>query len=122
LAYIGGRKAITADTQNPADRLNVEKMRFEQKVGNSWVPIDNGIVTKANTHPVTIELLRSDVPQYNDLPWVPGIHLLNNGTELAELVWNGAGWTGTIDLNVGTSYTFHMVWISITTVPSVRVM
>jgi hypothetical protein len=102
LAFIGGRKAITATT---TDDNAVDKITFQHKVGATWQTI--ATVTKAAVHPVTFELLRSDVPQYNDLPWVPGIHLFNGATELGEMVWGGTSWTSTIDLTVGTAYSFQ---------------
>lgn len=102
MAFIGGRKAITATT---TDDNAVDQISFQHKVGANWMTI--ATVNKAAAHPVTFELLRSDVPQYNDLPWVPGVHLFNGATELSELIWNGTSWTSTIDLSAGTAYSFQ---------------
>ncbi|MDY0150699.1 MAG: hypothetical protein RBS43_00325, partial [Candidatus Cloacimonas sp.] len=104
LAFIGGRKAITA-IMTPAD-ASVSAVQFQNKVGNDWVNMGIPVPT-GTTHPVTFDLLRSDVPQYNALPWVPGVHLFNGGTELGELMWNGTSWTSTYDLTVGTAYSFQ---------------
>ena len=102
LAFIGGRKAITATT---TDDAAVEQITFQHKVGTTWQTI--ATVTKAAVHPVTFELLRSDIPQFNELPVVPGVHLFNGATELGELMWNGTSWTSVFDLTVGTAYSFQ---------------
>ncbi|MDD4309609.1 MAG: hypothetical protein PHO32_04455, partial [Candidatus Cloacimonetes bacterium] len=105
MAYIGGRKAIAA-TVDLEHISEVEQIRFDHKVNGEWV--EGTIVDKNQPQPITFELLRSDIPEFDYLPWVPGIHLFNDATELGELTYAPAdsSWTRDVVLNAGTTYTF----------------
>lgn len=84
-AYISGLKALTAIVEEDPTQ-KTESIRFERKVNGVWQEI--GTVADSTMHPVNFELKRSDVPQYDHLPWVPGVHLFVNGTEATELTWD----------------------------------
>ena len=107
---IAGYKVFTADTfdyDNPNnisvdDREKVSSMRFERKVGNAWTTVST--VAKADSFLVTFELLRSDIPQFDGLPWVPGIHVTGlNKPYVPELIWNDEyqKWSGNVWLEAG---------------------
>lgn len=84
-AYISGLKALTAIVEEDPTQ-KTESIRFERKVNGVWQEI--GTVADSTMHPVNFELKRSDVPQYDHLPWVPGVHLFVNNTEVTELTWD----------------------------------
>jgi len=106
LDFISGIKAITAYTED--DLYNaVEWMRFEHNDGGMWQEL---ATIEKNIHSLSFELHHSDLPQYDGLPWVPGVHLFANGVELAELEWDNAteSWSiDNIELTVGVNYVFQ---------------
>lgn len=83
LTFISGTRALSADTDNNAV---VEAIRFEHFNGSAWQVLDT--IDKAQTHELNFELKRSDIPQYDGMPWVPGVHLFANGVELTEMAWD----------------------------------
>jgi len=104
--FVSGQKALAAKVIAPIGTI-VDSVQFQYKAGGTWADYLAPIPT-ANNHDVTFKLLRKDIPRYNDLPWVPGIHLFNGATELGELTYSAAdsSWTSVVVLNAGTTYTF----------------
>lgn len=84
-AYISGLKALTAIVEEDPT-AKTESIRFERKVNGTWQEI--ATVASDTEHPVNFQLRRSDVPQYDNLPWVPGVHLFVNNAEVTELTWD----------------------------------
>ncbi|MFA7074296.1 MAG: hypothetical protein WC234_03800, partial [Endomicrobiaceae bacterium] len=116
---LAGQKVFTADIHKNNGNLlpeEVDAISFERKVGNAWQRIPGGLVSRVlpenhedynedlHRFPITFELLRSDVPQYDGLPWVPGVHLVANDEVIAELEWNDdhQKWSKVVNLPIGT--------------------
>lgn len=105
MSYISGVKALTAET---TDNDAVEYVRFEHNNGGTWEEL--AVIAKDQTHELNFELLRSDIPQFDGLPWVPGVHLFANGIELAEMIWDSAAqawYAFDVELVAGVAYNFQ---------------
>ncbi len=95
---------LAADVDGEAFNVNVDQVRFERKQGNTWLPINT--VDRADdqeARSVMFHLYRSDVPQFDGLPFVPGVHLYANGQFIRELTWNQSdlAWADTVSFVQG---------------------
>jgi len=93
---------LAANVTENIGNVAVDQVRFEYKVGNTWTPI--ATVASAQSSAVKFHLYRKDIPQYDGLPNVPGVHLYNaGGSAIAEMLWNAAdgSWEYTATLAQG---------------------
>ncbi|MDP8200592.1 MAG: T9SS type A sorting domain-containing protein [Candidatus Tenebribacter burtonii] len=81
----------------------VDEVRFEYYADGSWQEIST---TPPVEDPVIyMHLYRDELPGYDDLSFVPGIHLYNGSVELVELTWNGVdAWEDEIILSAAATY------------------
>ncbi|MFA7074443.1 MAG: hypothetical protein WC234_04560, partial [Endomicrobiaceae bacterium] len=111
---VRGYQIFTADTFDPtgytdpvtglytealySDRDKVTYMSLQRNSNGNWVEFNR--VEKADSILVHFELLRNNVPEFDGLPWVPGVHLYNGNDQLVELEWNNSAlkWEGSVKL------------------------
>jgi hypothetical protein len=95
---------LAANVDGHAFNVNVDQVRFERKQGNTWIPISTiSRSDEEELRPVMFHLYRSDVPQFDGLPFVPGVHLYANGNFVRELTWDDAdgAWADTVSFVQG---------------------
>ena len=99
---------LAADITKNIGNVPVNQVRFEYKVNNVWTEIST--VNSAPASNVKFHLYRKDIPQYDGLPFVPGVHLYNadNHTLIDEMLWNSSdqSWEYTANLTQG-EYNFE---------------
>lgn len=77
---------LAANITENVGNVPVNQVRFEYKVNNTWTEI--ATVASAPASNVKFHLYRKDIPAYDGLPFVPGVHLYANGTLVSEMMWN----------------------------------
>ncbi len=99
---------LAADITKNIGNVPVNQVRFEYKVNNVWTEIST--VNSAPASNVKFHLYRKDIPQYDGLPFVPGVHLYNadSHTLIDEMLWNSSdqSWEYTANLTQG-EYNFE---------------
>jgi len=95
---------LTADITGNAYNVDVDQVRFERKVGDNWLPISTiSRADEGEARPLMFHLYRSDIPQFDGLPYVPGVHLYADGYFVRELTWNqtDGAWADTVSFTQG---------------------
>ncbi|HQL13880.1 MAG TPA: hypothetical protein PLN88_07515, partial [Candidatus Cloacimonadota bacterium] len=97
---------LAANVTENIGNVPVNQVRFEYKVNNTWTEI--ATVASAPASNVKFHLYRKDIPAYDGLPFVPGVHLYANGDLVSEMAWNAAHecWEYTANLTQG-GYNFQ---------------
>jgi hypothetical protein len=97
---------LAANITDNAGNVPVDQVLFQYKVNNTWT--DLATVSSAASSNVKFHLYRKDIPAYDGLPFVPGVHLYANGSQVSEMVWNATHecWEYTANLNQG-AYNFE---------------
>ena len=74
-----------------------DNVLFQRKVGNLWQDI--ATVPNSPVSDVKFHLYRKDIPDYDGLPYVPGVHLYVNDIPKGELLWDSAtqSWSNTFE-------------------------
>lgn len=105
-AIVGEWVNMAANVTNNAGGVAVNEVVFQRKVGAAWV--DMATVANTATSDVHFHLYRKDIPAYDGLPYVPGVHLYVNGINHGELIWDAAtrSWSNTYNLAQG-AYNFE---------------
>ncbi|MFA7213467.1 MAG: FlgD immunoglobulin-like domain containing protein [Candidatus Cloacimonadaceae bacterium] len=105
-AIVGEWVNMAANVTNNAGNVAVNEVVFQRKVGASWV--DMATVANTASSDVYFHLYRKDIPAYDGLPYVPGVHLFVDGVNHGELIWDAASqsWSNTFDLAQG-AYNFE---------------
>lgn len=68
---------------------------------HNWTDLGTVLPAVAEA-PYFFHLYRSEVPMFDNMPFVPGIHVYEGMNQIGELVWNGTdAWEATIDMTVG---------------------
>lgn len=105
-AIVGEWVNMAANVTNNVGGVAVNEVVFQRKVGAAWV--DMATVANTATSDVHFHLYRKDIPAYDGLPNVPGVHLYVNNVNHGELIWNEAtqSWSNTYELAQG-NYNFE---------------
>lgn len=77
---------LAANITENVGNVPVNQVRFQYKVNNTWTDIST--VASAASSNVKFHLYRKDIPAYDGLPFVPGVHLYANGSLVSEMMWN----------------------------------
>ncbi|MFA6625555.1 MAG: hypothetical protein WCS58_01555, partial [Candidatus Cloacimonadaceae bacterium] len=105
-AIVGEWVNMAANVTNNVGGVAVDEVVFQRKVGAAWV--DMATVANSATSDVYFHLYRKDIPAYDGLPYVPGVHLYVNNVNHGELIWDEAtqSWSNTFELAQG-NYNFE---------------
>ncbi|HQM17311.1 MAG TPA: hypothetical protein PL116_05750, partial [Candidatus Cloacimonas sp.] len=96
-AIVGEWVNLAAKVISNDGNVSVDNVLFQRKVGNLWQDI--ATVPNSPVSDVKFHLYRKDIPDYDGLPYVPGVHLYVNDIPKGELLWDSAtqSWSNTFE-------------------------
>lgn len=94
--------AIEVESQYPTNEmLNSVTFQISGDTHN-WTDLGTVVPETDGDAPYFFHLYRNEIPMFDDMPFVPGVHVFDDGYEIGELVWNGTdAWIGTIEMTLG---------------------